>query len=386
MENKETNINDIRIEPKTSNEFEREASIAGPIALENIFLGRQRNLEKEYERTQNFINYTTNIYAMGKYGMQLGKLVITGNLLYVIPLGGLGNIVNTENPILLRSSEDKFHPIVTLNFNLVSAKLFCIPNTQKFKISVLGYPYPFLFEGKLKQETFDTMINILNSAIVSSDGYANNLLGVSLRKDFFLSYFMKESEFMEKVNTGDILIFRGFGCPAKSQRCCTGAEYDHVALLLKRGPDVKVFEATSKDGCKERNWRQFIAFFWNLLYEKMVYRPLIIKAVNEKEKRETIQKKIEEFIATTEGKPYRLKACGLCCKLNSKEYERQNDWTKAKGFFCSQLAVASYLNAGIIKYNSDTRSYLPFNFSRDYNLPFNQGFELGPEYILEFSN
>ena len=30
-------------------------------------------------------------------------------------------------------------------------------------------------------------------------------------------------------------------------------------------------------GCKNRNWREFIIFAWNLLYENMVYRELLVE-------------------------------------------------------------------------------------------------------------
>jgi hypothetical protein len=61
------------------------------------------------------------------------------------------------------------------------------------------------------------------------------------------NYYIFESEFKEKAKTGDLLIFRGFECPAKCQRCFTGAHYDHVALLYKKYDILSVYESTSKE-------------------------------------------------------------------------------------------------------------------------------------------
>ena len=97
-----------------------------------------------------------------------------------------------------------------------------------------------------------------------------NLFGISLRKDFSYNYFIKASEFEYKAKTGDLLLFKGFDCPSNLQRCYTRNEYDHIALLCRKHGILFVYEATSKDGCKQRQWIQFMAYFWNLLYEKMV--------------------------------------------------------------------------------------------------------------------
>jgi hypothetical protein len=58
---------------------------------------------------------------------------------------------------------------------------------------------------------------------------------------------MQEREFASKAKTGDLLIFRGLDCPANCQRCFTRAHYDHVALLIKKGEQLYVYESTSKD-------------------------------------------------------------------------------------------------------------------------------------------
>ena len=71
----------------------------------------------------------------------------------------------------------------------------------------------------------------------------------------------------------------------------------------------------------------------------------------------------------------------MYCKSN----ERHNNWDKSKGFFCSQLVAAAYLNMGILSYEKATANYLPGKFAQTNALPFINGFNLGPEFITDFS-
>ena len=56
---------------------------------------------------------------------------------------------------------------------------------------------------------------------------------------------MSAEQFSKKSKTGDIMLFRGYEFPARCQRCCTGAHYDHVALLIKKYTELEVYESTS---------------------------------------------------------------------------------------------------------------------------------------------
>jgi len=86
----------------------------------------------------------------------------------------------------------------------------------------------------------------------------------------------------------------------------------------------------------------------------------------------------------TKGSRYRLPCSIICCQ-GKKTYERFNDWGKAKGFYCSQLVAAAYMNMGIIKYDKSSASYLPGKLSQKEPIPFNPLFNLGPEYTIDIS-
>ncbi len=198
---------------------------------------------------------------------------------------------------------------------------------------------------------------------------------------------MWESEFRSKAKTGDLLIFRGHECTAKCQRCLTGAHYDHVALLLRINDFLQVYETTSKDGCMMRSWREFLVNCWNLYYDKMVYRELIIDAQGEE--KEKIQKELqanaELFHKETTRKNYTLNCCNIIC-TKKKAYEENNEWGKSDGFFCSQLVAAAYLRCGILTYDKGTGFYLPGSFSQSHkNMILQKPYSLGPEVILEFT-
>ena len=84
--------------------------------------------------------------------------------------------------------------------------------------------------------------------------------------------------------------------------------------MCKKNGILYAYETTSKDGCKRRQWIQFKGYFWNLLYEKMVYRELIIKVDNEDIKDNIIKElnnKVEEYVKLTHGKKYKMYICNI---------------------------------------------------------------------------
>ena len=64
----------------------------------------------------------------------------------------------------------------------------------------------------------------------------------------------------------------------------------------------------------------------------------------------------------------------------------KRDWSKIKGFSCSSLATAFYIEIGAIKYNRNIHSVKPGDFQSNKNtLTFNDKFSFGPEKIIDFS-
>ena len=199
------------------------------------------------------------------------------------------------------------------------------------------------------------------------------------------------TEFENTANTGDILIFRANTCPAPLQRFYTGDPYDHVALIKKEGPFLSIYDATNAGKCNSTFWDVFKYNLIPLLYEKIVYRKLNIYEDNylaEKNIRDEIDKKANEFIKMTKKKEYYLSIKNLvcCCAKKPYDYEIKHEWDKSEGYSCSSLLAAAYYHFGIIKMKQGVHSVLPGEFGQlKKNFEFNEKFSLGPEKLIEFT-
>lgn len=173
-----------------------------------------------------------------------------------------------------------------------------------------------------------------------------------------------------------------------------------MALLLKRNKHLYVYETLSKDGSKLRHWKDFIRYYWNLLYEKIVYRRLNLHIeegsellLTDREEKGSLiddtERKIIEYIQTTEKMPYRLTCTDIFCKGGPGQKEKNREWNKMKGYYCSSLVAGAYIHSGILcSSNKSATKYLPEHFSEKLSprkLVFNPNFSLGPEIILDFT-
>lgn len=73
------------------------------------------------------------------------------------------------------------------------------------------------------------------------NAYWSNILYIIKNRGITLENFAK------KVDTFDILLFRGLHNMAKVQRFFTRSDYDHVAIFLRSGTDLYFLEATGTD-------------------------------------------------------------------------------------------------------------------------------------------
>lgn len=351
-------------------------------SLKDILLVRNYTFKKEFihlpfEMTTEVLYKQTKSYTLYPF------LKLSRNTLLVLEKNK--KKTNIENIF------NKNCPILNLNFNQCSASFRINPSKCKIIIKVLSTNVK-IFKLKIpnnNHEIFKNLVYLLYNAIITSRGYRTNLLGITLKDNFWKNYYMHYTEFQTKAKTGDILIFRGFECPAKIQRFYTRSEYDHVALLIRNNGVLQVYEATSKEGCKIRPWEHFIMYLWNLLYDKIVYRELEINIENEKTKKELysqISKKADQFVMLTQKKQYYISLSNILCCGKEKKFEKINDWEKSQGFTCSALLSGAYLNMGIMDYKGNVEGILPGNFSNEKPIELNEPFSLGPEIILDFSS
>lgn len=170
-------------------------------------------------------------------------------------------------------------------------------------------------------------------------------------------------------------------------------------MLIKKNNNLYVYETLAKDGAKLRHWKDFTRFYWNLLYERIVFRKLIIKNNNinnldntinytEEETLDEIEKKFLDFIKKTEKMPYRITFNKLFCYGKPRHYELKYEWNKAKGFYCSSLLAAAFMHAGIMKIDHCAGKYRPGYFASDKTkqyLSLNDNYDLGAELMIDFN-
>ena len=380
------------------------------IKFSSILKYRDLTFTKEYCNPTE-LTYSSSCEVKTNILYHSGRITLSGNILTVFAYNKSDYIQSKIGNTKKESEKSVKHvlttptigrinqlfPLLYLDFNLITAKLIRHKQKKKFRIIILGqnknkqiYNSRIVKFRMLKssQNNFKEITNLIEKSIILSKGYYMNLIGVSLRKTFTEDYFINYIDFQREANTCDILLFKGLETHSKLQRKITLADYDHVALLVKKNHNLFVYEAQSKDGVKLRPWREFTMYKWDLLYEKMVFRKLILDKLiieNKNEFYEELNKNVNEFIESTKGKQYSLKEIQICCHGKMKEHQRQNKWDKQHGFFCSQLVAAAYHKCGLISDNINAGHYLPGTFSRYSDMKLEKGCSLSPEYIVDFS-
>ena len=408
--------------------------ICKPMSIKRILANRKSNFVKEYLKLNEIQISSTcevktnSIYKYGHLTLYQSKMVINQyestkikqdfNDYSMAPF----NIIKTD----LTSKEDILYPIFFIDFNLVTCELIMHKKKQKFRLIILGknlkendYDYDndtdYITKYRvvkfkmtnLSSQVFKSICKEINKSIILSKGYQSNLFSINLRKNFCVEYFMGYKQFARCGNTGDIILFRGYAKESKFQRMITSVEYDHVAIIIKQNGILHIYESTGKEGVKLRPWQEFITYLWYLLYEKMVFRPLII---TEKRMREYINeykensndessssilnkennikeqfyhilnKKVDEFVEYSKNKKYSFSKIGFLCHSHMRKKNNR------EGYSCSELVSDCYYHAGLITDELDASNYLPGDFSRLGNVKFKKGIVLGEEYIIDFTS
>ena len=365
------------------------------IHLKSLLKLRDRTFQEEYNRLD--FTYSTTIDYKGSNSFKPYKFILSGRKLYIVKISkhNKKNSSLSQHSTIKKSdyynSYDLGYPEVSLNFDLVTAKLLIDRKKSIITIMILGNDKIFDIRVKDNKEIFNRLAFLLNQIIMSSEGYASNLFGVSLRcKDYYKNNYISNSEFISKAKTGDLLIFRGLECPAPLQRFFTGDEYDHVALVKMKDGCVFIYEATTIQKCNLLSWNLFNLSLYNLLYDKIVYRRLLYDSTDKEKLRQIqndLEKKSNEYIEETKKKDYALSVGAVICWGKPREFEQKNEWKQSKGFSCSSLLTGAYYKMGVLEITHDTRSILPSHYSQRDNttLTLCPGFSFGPEEIIEFS-
>lgn len=137
-----------------------------------------------------------------------------------------------------------------------------------------GADKKFYFKSD-SMEARNKWVDYLRNHISVSTGYSQNLTACSKLDNFWRRSMIGPREFVNRVDSGDVLLFQSKNFAAGLQRAFTNSNYDHAAMLLKYDDgEVVLFEATGNSGVSLCRWSFFMSKNWHLLYPKMVYRRL----------------------------------------------------------------------------------------------------------------
>ena len=366
---------------------------------------RQLKYLKDFEEFYNiFINEV--LFKYGNYKENINEykksiLILKKNYLYVFELCAfnkqennteflvfkdiLNNLTKKYSIIKLLLNSDSSFPLLCLNFNLLTCILLINKNKniKEFQIKILGTNKTFSFILNEEKE-FNKYIYLIRDMINNSEGFKKNKLGLSLRNNiFYKNIYITPLDFESTAKTGDILLFKSLDTFADLQRLYTCDNYDHVAIILKENNKIKIFESTSMGKCSPLSWIHFKMLFFNLVYDKIAYRELIIENKNEEK---IIEEKCKNFFKEIEGKKYYLSISKFLCCQKPDKYEYEKKFEESKGFCCSALVAALYIKIGIAKLIKSVHSIKPGDFEQRRNkIYFEKGYFLGVEKILEFS-
>ena len=360
--------------------------------IKDILSKRKHTFIKEYLKMNSISISTTcsvktdNVYKTGQLILKNSKLIINQYESNKTEQKRINNSINQHVDILF--------PIFFIDFNMVTCELVVHKTKQKFRLIILGknlkkkdydnnddfiYKYRVVKFAMLYQskEVFNLICENINKSIILSYGSKYNIFSISIRNNFCKEYFINYKKFALEANSGDIILFKGYSNDSKFQRFLTGADYDHVGIMVKNKYGLNLYESTGKDGTKLRPWEDFITYYWYLLYDVMSFRKLKIDDETKKlyileqnngEKIEDINdnkklnekfyfyfnKKIDEFISKSEHKKYYFSKIGYFChsKMKKKSLIRES-------YSCSELIGALYYYVGIITDELEAGNYLP---------------------------
>ena len=145
---------------------------------------------------------------------------------------------------------------------------------------------------------------------------------------------MTERELFNICETGDILLFYTKNTGAKIQRMITNSNFDHVAMVVKMGRELMVFESNQLFGVSIYQWRQYLRYFD--LYERVSIRKLNYARKSE------IHHLLLKFVKKNLGKKYDINAMKFLRLESDFDWEKvknieNTDLQEERGYFCSEL-------------------------------------------------
>jgi len=157
-------------------------------------------------------------------------------------------------------------------------------NPVCFKIAIRGVTHrEFLFKAQTVEECM-AWVRELNRHIDESDG-GNEIKTAGDIKRPWRFDCISEKQFLEKADTGDVLLFKANSFNGGLIRTFTSSKFDHVAMILKFEADqgeVYIVESTGNRGVALNKWQYLRPHIGaKQFYKKAVFRHLDFERSNE---------------------------------------------------------------------------------------------------------
>lgn len=180
---------------------------------------------------------------------------------------------------------------------------------------------------------------------------------------------ISEEQFLQKVDTGDILLFRCnnrriFG--SWVTRAFTNSHFDHVALILRFGESVQdlyILEAVGDKGVRITSWINIRSELRvGGFFDKIITRKLCYEMTNER------LNDLDQFRRNSVGHRYGLSAKKILFNQRSEPNLHDagpSEIEKDRQFFCSELIAKAFKVLGVIKKPEirGSASYFPGSFT-----------------------
>ncbi|CAD8122161.1 unnamed protein product [Paramecium sonneborni] len=282
----------------------------------------------------------------------LGNTVIKQGIVQIkINNGGFNktNILLTREKLVFIEEKQwgSVYNLRFLGFNLVQ----CSKNQFKlFKLEFKQYQKVIIFkcnddiEGKLWFQCIRMI----------EEKFLKEIEKLHVRDIYFGLDFVREEEFLNWTETGDILLFETDHYMAKLQRGITGSKYDHVGMIVreKYENDILVFDVKNQAGVDLEFWKYFMKK--NNLYKKVAVRKLL------NVDREIVNSKLLEFIDKVRDQDYEINIMKLL--------QQQSDGLINRGYFCSELIAKAYKYCDLLPQQKASSQYWPVTFQKTLKL------------------
>lgn len=258
---------------------------------------------------------------------------------------------------------------------------------QTFQISVDGVKKKLwlkatsLAEAKIWVEFLQSVFKFIKDHQAQASKY------ITAKRERLLKIdVLTEEEFLDKVETGDLLLFKSVHFAAKLQRTVTYSKYDHVGLTVRAFDDVYLYDSVYNGGVQLTHWNDFKKHEYYKDYMRIAYRKLDIK---DEALKKQIQENLFTFVTEHTGKKYELSLKKLLKRTSlgpEKIQKNLKPGAQEEGFFCSELVAAAYKAVGLLDPFVASSRYLPVSFSQKKALKLLRDSSLSSEYALALTD